>query len=274
MGCYGMGLTQSDEFCEVYDEFMNAYNSGKEPCDISASILAEYHAEFDDTDGVMHDVYFALAKAEWMCCAQSELILNRVKEIIESGANIEFYRELEATEKDLRLRQKNLEKFLASLETPKEKPKKRRIDPLDRVKDLPPMEIGECYRYKYENGYRAFAVLGFNKAQGWLDMVRCALFEKTYSATELKSIDFLCEPIHSIACYIGVEFIAQSAIKKIANISVPEGRYTTSLSAAHVTIGHKKDFKSPSSNSLGATPSELFASKNSDKFGISPIPKR
>ena len=80
--------------------------------EVAAAILSKYHAEFDDEDGVMHDVYFALAKAEWMCCAQSELVLNRVKEIIESGANIEFYRELEATESDLKLRKKNLEKFL------------------------------------------------------------------------------------------------------------------------------------------------------------------
>ena len=58
---------------------------------------------------IEHDVYFALAKAEWMCSEQSELVLDRVKEIIESGANIEFYRELNATEKDLTLRQRNLE---------------------------------------------------------------------------------------------------------------------------------------------------------------------
>lgn len=94
MGCWGMGLTQSDEFCEIYDKFMDSYNEGVAVSEITAVILAEYHSEFDDNDGVMHDVYFALAKAEWMCCEQSELVLNRVKEIIESGANIEFYREV------------------------------------------------------------------------------------------------------------------------------------------------------------------------------------
>ena len=134
MGCWGMGMTQSDEFCEIYDKFMDSYNEGKEVADITATILAKYHAEFDDDDGIMHDVYFALAKAEWMCCEQSELVLNRVKEIIESGANIEFYRELETTEKELKVRQKNLEKFWDSLQTPRAKPRQRRIDPLDRVK--------------------------------------------------------------------------------------------------------------------------------------------
>ena len=49
----------------------------------------EYRVEFDD-DGVMHDVYFTIAKAEWMCCEQLEIALNRVKEIIETGLNIKF----------------------------------------------------------------------------------------------------------------------------------------------------------------------------------------
>ena len=74
MGCWGMGIAQTDEFCEVYDDFMERYDEGKEPAEISEEILAEYHKEFDDSDGVMHDVYFALAKAEWMCGALSERI--------------------------------------------------------------------------------------------------------------------------------------------------------------------------------------------------------
>ena len=102
MGCWGMGITQSDEFCEIYEKFMEEYDSGKSVPDISKEILEQYYSEFDDVEGVMHDVYFALAKAEWMCCEQSESILQRVKEIIESDANIEFYRELEADEKDFR----------------------------------------------------------------------------------------------------------------------------------------------------------------------------
>ena len=84
MGCWGMGLTQNDEFCEVYENFMREYNNGEEVSKITSDILEEYHKEFDDKDGIMHDVYFALAKAEWMCCAQSELILNRVNTIIEN----------------------------------------------------------------------------------------------------------------------------------------------------------------------------------------------
>ena len=43
MGCWGMGLAQTDEFCEVYDDFMERYDEGKEPAEISEEILAEQH---------------------------------------------------------------------------------------------------------------------------------------------------------------------------------------------------------------------------------------
>ena len=33
MGCWGM--TQSDEFCEIYDEFIKSYNEGKMVADIT-----------------------------------------------------------------------------------------------------------------------------------------------------------------------------------------------------------------------------------------------
>lgn len=54
----GVGLTQSDEFCDVYERFMEEYNHGKGVPDISKEIIAQYHEEFNDEDGIMHDVYF------------------------------------------------------------------------------------------------------------------------------------------------------------------------------------------------------------------------
>ena len=139
MGCWGMGLTQSDEFMEIYNSFMEEYDKGKAVPDITDEILAKYHAEFDDNDGVMHDVYFALAKAEWMCCEQSDKILGRVREIISNGDNIEFLRSLGATESDLKIREIRLGSFLQQLQVPRPSPRKR-VKNRDGIKDLPPFE--------------------------------------------------------------------------------------------------------------------------------------
>ena len=98
MGCWGMGMTQSDEFCEIYNRFMEEYDKGEEICEIKKAILSEYLEQFEEKDGVLHDVYFAIAKAEWMCGALSEEMLARVKEIVEKGENLVFYKELGASD--------------------------------------------------------------------------------------------------------------------------------------------------------------------------------
>lgn len=125
MGIWGMGIAQSDEFCEVYESFLERYDEGEEVEAITKSILEEYFQSFSRDDPVMHDVYFALAKAEWICAAQSPQIMSRVEEIIASKANIDFYNELGASAADLRSRQKNLEKFLEKLQTARASAKKR-----------------------------------------------------------------------------------------------------------------------------------------------------
>jgi len=126
MGCWGMGMAQTDEFCEIYDRFIEEYDEGKPLIDIKKDILDEYLGQFDADDGVLHDVYFAIGKAEWMCGGISDEVLEKIIQIVNSGANIEFYRELEATEKDLKQRKKNLDSFLEKLLTPRGTTRKRK----------------------------------------------------------------------------------------------------------------------------------------------------
>ena len=221
MGCWGMGMAQTDEFCETYDNFMEEYDEGKPVAEITAGILAKYHAEFDDDDGIMHDVYFALAKAEWMCREQSELVLTRVKEIIETKANIEFYRELEATESDLKIRQRNLEKFWTMLCTPREKARKRK-KALASEKALPPVEIGDCFAYKYEEGFRVICILErFRPRDAAEETVSVALFGTVYAAEILKKTDFTEETVGKIFTVTASEFLGKSVLKKIAHIEIP-----------------------------------------------------
>ena len=137
MGCWGMGITQSDEFCEVYDRFLEEYDQGKSVAEIAEAILSEYLSEFDKNDGVLHDVYFAIAKAEWMCTEQSKKTLDKVQHIIDNDLNIAFYRELGATKSDLQLRYKNLQKFWETLQIPRKSPRKRNIPKNEQLSSLP-----------------------------------------------------------------------------------------------------------------------------------------
>ena len=254
MGCWGMGMTQSDEFCEIYDEFMKSYNEGKAVADITDAILAEYRTEFDDDDGVMHDVYFALAKAEWMCCAQSKMILDKVRSIMESGANIRFYRELGATEKDLKIRQKNLEKFWDSLQIPRTKPRQRRIDPLDRIKELPPVQPGECYAYKHENGYRILIILDRFKKPELLEQIRVCVLKDTFPT---RQADVKTEKIAYIADYIGIEFLGKSTLYKMPAIDLVPN-FGNRLPPQYVSwYGRKSDFHKENVSALNKSIEEL-----------------
>ncbi len=167
MGCWGMGITQSDEYCEIYDRFMEEYDEGKPLLDIKQDILDEYLEEFDEDDGVLHDVYFAIGKAEWMCGGISDEILDKITQIINSGANIEFYRELEATESDLKMRKKNLDKFLNSLKIPREKTKKRKTPTEKYVKietpKLPSFKCGDIFTYEVNGKYRVLCFVSRGK---------------------------------------------------------------------------------------------------------------
>jgi hypothetical protein len=243
MSLFGFGITQSDEFGEIYDQFMTEYNRNREVADITAEILADYHKEFADSDGVMHDVYFALAKAEWMCCAQSELVLRRVKEIIDSGDNLAFLRELGANESDLRQRAKKLGEFWLSLQTPRAKPRQRKVNPQDRIKDLPPVEVGECYAYKYENGYRIFVVLDLFQMIWTQTLALCCVLKPTYSAEQLKTVDVLQQDVAHIGGYVGVDFLSPSTLRKIGKLELPPHLKDTMFGKNRLIFGNKRDFR-------------------------------
>lgn len=158
MGSWGMGITQSDEYCDIYERFMEEYDEGKPMSDIKADILEEYLEEFDKNDGALHDVYFAIGKVEWMCGGISDVIFKIISDIIKFGKNIAFYKSLGVIESDLKLRQKNLEKFLTLLSTPREKTRKRKVPTEKYTKvekeKLPDFNCGDVFAYEVNGNYR------------------------------------------------------------------------------------------------------------------------
>ena len=230
MGCWGMGMAQSDEFCEVYERFMEKYDEGMDVHAISASILAGYHEEFPDDDGVLHDVYFALAKAEWMCCEQSPEILARVREIIGSDANIKFLRELEADESDLRARKRNLLKFLQTLETPREKPRKRHAPPKAREIKRAQLEKGDVFFYKSKG--RLFGGFILDKVN---NTCLVALSEEL-PTTPKRPEEILCAPVYTAAW--SIELLPESRVKRLGAVEI-DGHYN---GRAGLYFGEKGDF--------------------------------
>ena len=154
MAFWGMDLTQSDEFCETYDEYMDLYDIGLEPINVTKQILGKYPA--NEIALIPHNVLFAVAKAEWSVGFRSENVFLRVNEVIDQGENIAYYRSLGFSERELEERHQKLLKFQKSLQTIKKSPKKRRISAHNHIKRLPK---GTVSYYESDGGYYGFVVL-------------------------------------------------------------------------------------------------------------------
>lgn len=219
MGCWGMGITQTDEYCEIYERYMEEYNIGKPLCDIKKDIVDEYLEEFDENDGVLHDVYFAIGKAEWMCGGISTDILERITHIIKTGENIVFYRELEASENELKQRQKNLEKFLVLLSTPRGKTKKRKIPTDKYVKiekpKLPPFHCGDIFTYKVDEKYRLLTFVDRGKFCS-TQASYCYVWTNLYD--EIPSLDILEEePFMPLGYFLVETFPSMDRLTFVGN---------------------------------------------------------
>ena len=83
MAFWGMGLDQSDEFWEIYDEYMDLYDIGLEPIAITQQMLNKF-----SEDSISHNALFAIAKAEWSLGFRSEKIISKVNEIIDNGVRL------------------------------------------------------------------------------------------------------------------------------------------------------------------------------------------
>ncbi|AEE48418.1 hypothetical protein [Haliscomenobacter hydrossis] len=124
MGTWNTKINGNDTFQDIYQNFFDAYNQGKEPADISKQIQDDYAEMFEDSDD-RNNSLFGLALAQWETKSLDQTIYKQVKEIIESGNDLEVWKGLGADSKTLEKRKKELDKFLIQISTVREKPKRR-----------------------------------------------------------------------------------------------------------------------------------------------------
>ena len=147
MGTWGTVISSNDTYADVFGNFFDLYNEGLEIDDITKRIIVEYQDTINDTTD-NNNFWFALAKAQWECKQLDKGLFNRIKKIIETGADLEVWRQLGASENDIEKRQIALDKFLTDLqsEKPKAKPRKK------KVICQPVFEKGDCLAFKLANG--------------------------------------------------------------------------------------------------------------------------
>ncbi len=154
MGAWGTAISSNDTHADIYGEFFDLYNDGLEVAEISEQLIAGNQETINDTDD-RNNFWFALAKAQWECKQLDKDVFDRVNKVIETGADLEVWRQLDANEMDIKKRKAVLEKFLADLQTERPKAKSRK----KKIIRQPVFEKGDCLTFKLANGNYGGAVI-------------------------------------------------------------------------------------------------------------------
>jgi hypothetical protein len=122
MGTWGTGVEDNDIYLDVKAEFLEQLSEG-----ISNKKLLNYFLEdedFEDISEETHHWWFAIADLFWAIGYLDKKVFKVVKKIIDSKADIEYWRECDAEEEDIVEREKELERFLLKISVPIETPLK------------------------------------------------------------------------------------------------------------------------------------------------------
>lgn len=125
MGTWNTDIKGNDTTLDIYSNFMEKYNLGENQVFVSNEIKQDFKDYFTDTDD-RNNSFFGLALAQWETKCLEPEVLKEVERIIKSGIDIELWEKLEADEKTLVKRQKELDKFLAQISIERPKPKRRK----------------------------------------------------------------------------------------------------------------------------------------------------
>ena len=113
MGTFGTGILDNDTSGEVYNKFIEHLESGVDipkAIDEINSQFIEYKKGDSKTDFI-----FALGLALWENCSLDQKTLNEIKKIIELDVDIDIWKKLEGSEKDIKQRKKELKKYFVFL---------------------------------------------------------------------------------------------------------------------------------------------------------------
>lgn len=147
MGSWGTGISCSDTFMEVYEIFFRAYNHNFSIEEIKEGL--ERHFAFTiANDNACNDYWFAIAKALWECKELDNKTFEKVRTIIEQKQDLKVWEELGASKKDIKIREKVLDKFLRTISEERPLPKARKK--VIRYSGI--YEKGTCIAIRLSNG--------------------------------------------------------------------------------------------------------------------------
>ena len=154
MGTWGTAISSNDTFVDVYAEFFIHYNEGIDVAVITDTLLKSNKETIDDPND-SNNFWFALAKAQWECKKLDDSVFSKIENIVNSGSDIEIWRQLDADNKSLQKREIALKKFLSDLSTPCIKAKSIK----EKIIQQPVYSKGDCITFKLNNDNYGGAII-------------------------------------------------------------------------------------------------------------------
>ncbi len=147
MGTWGTGISSNDVYEDINHEFFELYNEGLEIAEITDRLIRE-NKELIESHEDQNDFWLTIAKCQWECKALDPEVHIKVKDIVESGRDLELWEELEASKSDLTKRKKVLTDFLAKISVEKKTTRKRKKKTIrDAI-----FEKGDCLTFRLTDG--------------------------------------------------------------------------------------------------------------------------
>jgi hypothetical protein len=242
MGAWSPTILGNDTSCEVRERFFELYDNGEKSESISKIILKEQaeNLKYDRTN-----IWLGLAMACWECKLLTSEILSEVKTIIDTKEDIEFNKELDADEKFLKQRQKNLETFYIKISTEKEKARKRKKVPIEVETIYLP---GMCLSYKNANG--KYVGIFLTKSEHFRNKGRLEFFFMDFETKNIPSIEeFINSKLYGLK-KLGKEWGNREFLGNVTDIQyekVSKNSFDSFVTQNLLTIGQ---LTSPDENKL------------------------
>lgn len=159
MGTWGPALYSDDLACDIRDEFKELIGDGLDSEQATSALVTEYQDSINDSDE--NSVFwFALADTQWKTGRLIDRVLEKTLEIIESGSDLERWKD---DPNLLKRREAAITKLKEQLLT--EQPKEKRISKAYREDS--PFNIGDIFSYQNKLENKAiFRVIGIHQDKG------------------------------------------------------------------------------------------------------------
>jgi len=237
MGTWGTGISSNDIYEDINYEFFELYNQGMEVSAITEKLIKE-NKELIDSHEDQNNFWITIAKSQWECKALDPKIHNRIKDVVESGKDIELWKELDASKSDLTKRRKVLDNFLEKISTEKKTARKRKVKKLRGVI----FQKGDCLAFKLSDGdfCGVFVLESEKESEFGLNLVTVTDIKKSDKPTEQdfenakilfgleQQINKEFKPKEKISWYYAQHYKkAEIEIEKIGQLDVDKNYYSS-----------------------------------------------